>query len=300
MKTSKALNKPLILTTGGHGSPPLLAFMLALVIIFAASPENAYAQRLSDIQGNFAESEISMLLAKNIVSGDGVRFFPARPVTRAEFAKMLVITLGYGDDAGEIKNYSGVFSDIGRHWAAGFITEAWELGIVNGEGSHFYPDRSMNRAEMVTMLLRAFDVAIENDSEKNRQVLEKFSDKADIPSWAIPYVAYAAKVGIVKGTPEGRFEPLRPASRAEAAKVLAEIAAQNGFIYDYCGLLTATGERPGEINLNINDSTASFNLSPEVVAYKGQEKVKLEDLNGSRVFVIINNAQVSFIKYAGE
>jgi len=301
MRSKPHLNQVFfILTAGGQPNPPLLVFMLVLILIFAAAPENVYAQGLSDVQGNFAESEISMLVAKDIVSGDGGRFFPARPVTRAEFAKMLVITLGYGDDAGEVKNYSGVFSDINRHWAAGFITEAWELGIANGEGSRFFPDRSMNRAEMVTMLLRAFAVTVDSDTKRNLQVLERFGDRADMPSWAIPYVAYAVKAGIVKGTPEGRFEPLRTASRAEAAKVLAEIAAQNGFIYDYCGLLAATGKRQGEIDLNINDSAVSFNLSPEVVAYKGREKVKTEDLNGSKVFVIINDDKIAFIKYAGE
>lgn len=298
MATSKTSNKPL--TAGGQSTPPLLAFMLILIFIFAAVPGNVYAQGLSDIRGNFAESEISMLVAKNIVSGDGARFFPARPVTRAEFAKMLVITLGYGDDAGEVRNYSGVFSDIDRHWAAGFITEAWELGIANGEDGRFFPDRSMNRAEMVTMLLRAFAVNVDSDTKRNSQVLERFKDRADIPSWATPYVAYAVKTGIVKGTPESRFEPLRPASRAEAAKVLAEMGAQNGFIYDYYGLLAANGQRQGEIDLNINGSTVSFNLSPEAVAYKGQEKVKTEDLNNSKVFVIIDRAQISFIKYAGE
>lgn len=291
MKTPKASNRPSLLT---------FAFMLVLIYSIAANPENAFAQRFSDINGNFAESEISMLFARGIVTGAGAKFFPARPVTRAEFAKMLVTTLGYGDDAREIQNYSGAFSDIDRHWAAGYITEAWELGIVKGEGGRFYPDRSINRAEMVTMLLRAFNVKEGNDGEKGQQVLEKFSDRVRIPVWAAPYVASAVEKGIVKGTPEGRFEPLRPAARAEAAKVLAAVAAKKGYIYDYYGLLTVAYDKPGEINITINGSPVTFRLSPDAEVYKGEEKTDIKDLNGSKVFVIVKNEKVKFIKHIEE
>lgn len=300
MKTTRASNKQPVLASGGQTNPSLLAFMLTLIIIFALSFEHVFALGFSDTEGNFAEMEISMLLAKGIVNGDGTNFFPGKPVTRAEFAKMLVVALGYGDDAEEIKNYSAVFSDIDRHWAAGFVKEAWELGIAKGEGSRFYPDRSINRAEVLTMLLRAFRVAVESDAEKNRQTLEKFGDWTNIPSWAVPYVARAVEKGIISGTPEGLFEPLRPASRAEAAKVLAAVAAQNGYIYDYHGLLTVTDGKPGEINLTIDGVTVGFQLSPDAVAYKGREKVNINNLNGRMVYIILNGAKVAFIKYTGE
>ncbi|MDI3480431.1 MAG: hypothetical protein PWQ97_86 [Tepidanaerobacteraceae bacterium] len=297
MKTTR---KQPILTAGGQTNPSLLAFMLTLIIIFAVSSEHVLAQRFSDTEGNFAEMEIYMLLAKGIINGDGTNFFPGKPVTRAEFAKMLVTALGYEDDAGEIENYPAAFSDIEGHWAAGFVKEAWELGIAKGEGTRFYPDRSINRAELLTMLLRAFRVAVESDAEKNRQMLEKFGDWTNIPSWAVPYVARAVEKGIVEGTPEGLFEPLRRASRAEAAKVLAAVAAQNGYIYDYLGFLTVAGGKSGQIHLSINGTTAVFPLSRDTVAYEGRKKVNVKDLNGKKVYIVIKDEKVAFIKEAGE
>ncbi|MCR4431269.1 MAG: S-layer homology domain-containing protein [Tepidanaerobacteraceae bacterium] len=300
MKTTRATNKQPVLIAGGQTNPSLLAFMLTFIIIFALSFEHVFALGFSDTEGNFAEMEISMLRAKGIVNGDGTNFFPGKHVTRAEFAKMLVVALGYEADAEEIKNYPAVFSDINGHWAEGFITEAWELGIAGGEGTRFFPDRSINRAEMVTMLFRAFRIAADSNAEKNRQMLAKFKDRADIPSWAASYVAMASEKGITSGTPEGLFEPLRPASRAEAAKVLAAAAAQQGYIYDYIGILGMSDGKPGEISLAIDGVSVDFQLSADAEAYKNREKVEIKDLKGRKVYIVLKDEKVAFIKEAGE
>ena len=257
---------------------------------------NAFFRKFSDIDGNFAESEIVMLSARGIIAGEGAKFFPAKSVTRAEFVKMLVTALGYEEEAGDVRYYSGVFSDIDGHWAAGYITEAWELGIVKGEGNRFYPDRSINRAEMVAMLFRAFEPRTVGYGWENRQVLKKFVDRASIPSWAAPYAAHAVEEGLVKGTPEGRFGPLRPATRAEAAKVLTAMAAKKGYIYDFYGLITAVDDKAGEIRIIIDGNPASLPLSPEAAAYKGEKKTDVKAMSGNGAYIIVDNGRVVLIK----
>lgn len=275
------------------------SMVIFFLIFFLIRPIYAFSANLSDIEGNFAQEEISMLFTKGILKGDGTNFFPNKPITRAEFTKMLVVTLEYEEDTEEIKNYPQVFSDIKNHWAAGYIITAWELGIVKGEEGKFYPDRSLNRIEMTAMLLRAFR---ENTAD-GREIrnLGKFKDKNKIPGWAKPYVSSAVSSSIVVGTAEGLLEPLRSATRAEAAKVLARMAALKGYVYDYVGTLSVKGERAKEVTLLINAEPVSFALADGAAVYSEDTRVSIEELNGKQVYIILDkNKEVGFIKSSGE
>jgi N-acetylmuramoyl-L-alanine amidase len=58
--------------------------------------------------------------------------------------------------ANGIRNYLPAhFSDVALHWAKDSILRLYELAVVEGDGRFFYPERSLTRAEFVTILDRS-------------------------------------------------------------------------------------------------------------------------------------------------
>ena len=68
----------------------------------------------------FAET-VSRLVGKGGIDGypDGT-FKPNNTITRAEFTKILVSTLGHEN-----------LSKTGSHWASGYISKAEEIGLID-------------------------------------------------------------------------------------------------------------------------------------------------------------------------
>ncbi|GKS11743.1 hypothetical protein YDYSY3_27430 [Paenibacillus chitinolyticus] len=50
-----------------------------------------------------------------------------------------------------------------------------------------------------------------------------FSDADKIPSWGAPYVAAAAKAGLIQGRDNNEFEPTATATRAESATMILSL-----------------------------------------------------------------------------
>ena len=123
---------------------------LLLVTLTLSLTTGASARNLTDIESNWAKAHIERLVARQVINGypDGT-FRPERPVTRAEFAKM--VTSAFSIDEGKNVN----FKDIDGHWARSAILKLAGAGIVDGypDGT-FKPDAHINRAEAVSMLVR--------------------------------------------------------------------------------------------------------------------------------------------------
>jgi len=93
------------------------------------------------------------------------------------------------------------------------------LGIVEGDGTGaFRPGDPLTRAQVAKLLTLALGLEPGDPS-----VLERFTDAAAIPEWARPYVAAVCQAGMVRGYPDGSFQPNRSVTRAELV-ALAERA----------------------------------------------------------------------------
>ncbi|WP_339205632.1 S-layer homology domain-containing protein [Paenibacillus sp. FSL K6-3182] len=107
-----------------------------------------------------------------------------------------------------------VLKDIAGHWAASAINEAVKAGFVKGyEDSQFHPNKSVNRAEFITMLARALNL-----SDSGKALNFKDSDK--IPAWAQSFVTQAVESGIISGYADGTFGPEKELSRAEMVAMI--------------------------------------------------------------------------------
>jgi hypothetical protein len=100
------------------------------------------------------------------------------------------------------------------HWAAATIRSWKDYGLINGyaDGT-FQPNRPIGRAEFIALLNRIFKFTEKPEAEL-----------ADVPSqaWYREDLLKAIGAGIIQGDGDGKFRPLSPISRQEAAVVLAK------------------------------------------------------------------------------
>lgn len=86
----------------------------------------------------------------------GGAFRPADPITRREMAVMFVRALGLQSAAELAETLDSPFTDVTAD--AGFITVAYDLGIVNGKGSgKFAPEDTAKRQEAAAMIVRVYE-----------------------------------------------------------------------------------------------------------------------------------------------
>lgn len=108
------------------------------------------------------------------------------------------------------------FRDISGHWAEGFITRAYNQNVVNGyPDGRFYPDRSVTRAEFVSMVNNAFGINIDYGPAI-------FTD-VTYDKWFYRAVATAVTAAYAGGFSDNTFRPNTPITRQEAAVMLSNI-----------------------------------------------------------------------------
>ena len=162
-------------------------------------------------------------------------FRPNDPITREELAVMLVRALGYGEIAGLAQDLPMPFEDVDTN--KGYITMAYDLGVVNGTtATTFSPDRTATREQVAVMLMRIYDKFRTGQMEKIG-VVSEMTDLSGLDIVAIP-AARAFTFGM-KGSME-----------VEAAGAIQAAARESGakvFLYMTAGV-TVLGEEPEEMS----------------------------------------------------
>jgi len=182
----------------------ILATALAAAMILGVA-SIASAASFSDTAGHAREVAIQRLAGLGLLNGypDG-SFKPGNPITRAEFAKVIVYAMGLKEAADMLSGGPVGFSDVApTHWASGYISIAAAQNIVKGypDGT-FGPEKNVTYAEALTMILRAIGY---------EPVLSK-------AVWPVAYVTKAAELGINKGI---SFNASVNATRGDVAGLLA-------------------------------------------------------------------------------
>lgn len=185
-------------------SKKILAVALAAAMILGLASV-AFAASFSDTVDHERETAIKQLAGLGLLDGypDGT-FRPENPITRAEFAKVMVYALGLKDAAEMLAGVPVPFADVeANHWATGFISIATSQEIVKGypDGT-FGPQNNVTYAEVLTMLLRALGYG---------PVLDK-------GPWPTAYLTKAADLKINRGI---SFLANAPATRGDVAALVA-------------------------------------------------------------------------------
>ena len=212
-------------TKDGDGEAELYSNTNSVYALIDVAPKS-----FADLVNHWAVKDITTLANKLIVNGTGAgKFEPARNITRAEFAAMIVRALGL--QATEAADFSDVPATA---WYADEVAAAAEFGIVKGDGTgKFRPTDTITRQEMAVMVIRAQALAGEEVVLSNAEiaaVLGGFSDAGQIGSWARAELAAAIDAGIVKGTSNNTVSPTATATRAEAAAMIIRVLSNVDFI----------------------------------------------------------------------
>ena len=98
---------------------------------------------------------VDTLVSLGVVNGyDDGSFKPNGTVTRAEMAKMIYVLRTGNSDASAYNDDKTSFTDIGSHWARGYIKYCQSLGIIAGKSNtKFCPNDKVTAQEAAKILL---------------------------------------------------------------------------------------------------------------------------------------------------
>ncbi len=193
-------------------SKRIIAFGLALML--STTPAGAL---FSDVTDPRLAQTAAVLNSLGIMQGMGNDLFsPYTPLTRAQFCKMAVTSMGL-TNVSSYRSYT-IFPDVKQsHWAAQYVNAALRhpdlkpYGVIKGySDGTFRPNQYLNFGELCTMLLRMLGYT-----------------EADVgPFWPMDYTFKAQALGLTDGIAIGN--PKAVVSRADAAEMLLNTLRARG------------------------------------------------------------------------
>lgn len=169
----------------------------------------------SDITGHWAREGILKLSYMEILKGfpDG-SMRPDKTLTREEFIVMLARAIDLPLTDTYVQSYQDV--EVGR-WSSQYIAAAKSMGFLDiFKQGVMYPAKNITREEMAVIAAKAVqDMPLTSQSKsfKDLNAAYKYLDSINI----------VTSLDIIRGMPDGSFEPYNGATRAEAAVVIQRI-----------------------------------------------------------------------------
>lgn len=195
----------------------------------AAGLDNNIMSAFPDVPSKYwAACDIDKLALNDVVVGyPDKKFRPTNPVTRAEFASMLV--KGFNMNTNGLEEQD-IFADVPMgEWSNKFIAKAFSEELLKGyPDKMFKPKAHVSRAEALNVIAKGIDKEI--TSEEAQQILSKYKDGSKVPDWAQIPVAKSLSSGALKDSPHPEMiSPYLNASRADVSSMLQTIRMNNGY-----------------------------------------------------------------------
>lgn len=194
-------------------------------VVFKGWSTDGTAAHIIDIDTYSSAEDGDELIAvfEGYMTGNGKGIVrPGANVTRAEFAKMLVIAAGIYDSSVDYGTSSFSDFDAATSWAIPYVACAEKAGIINGyetaTGTVFKPSAAITREEAAKMIAKAFEVITTEGA-----TTDKVTDFASVGDWAKEFVAALCENGTINGyeSEDGYvFKAKSPIRRCEAAKMI--------------------------------------------------------------------------------
>ncbi len=183
----------------------------------ASSSENPFKD-LDSV--DWAREAIVSLYKQGKVNGvsEG-KFEPNRNITRAEFAKLVSGAFNIAADS------DVSFADVNANdWYNSSVMAVASAGLVKGNSSNeFMPNASLTRQDMATIIYRLIEHLGKADILSKDGNAESLGDYSSISDYAVEAVGKLYANGIVNGTGDNSFAPLKSTTRAEATVLLYRI-----------------------------------------------------------------------------
>ncbi len=256
-------------------------FMLSLCVFvfFSFVPGLAFSD--IDETSPYAKA-IDNLTSLGVITGypDG-RFVPKDPLTRAQFAKMIIVMTGNEESA--LSKTTEVFTDVpASHWGIGYINEAAEKELITGyPDGRFGPEEYLTYAQALTIAVRMLGYSTEEVGT----------------NWPFDYINKANELGLTK---QLHFQNNVTITRDVAAYILdASLTAKSG-----SGSPLANFKKIEDVVLYGTSETSASIKSNEVVTTGGIFKrgtIHAENYLGKTVTLRVNaEGEIKMISVTSE
>lgn len=184
----------------------LSVLLLQFTITIDVKASNEKTSPVKDVQTtHWAFKEVSYVISKGYLTHSKGYFRLNANVTKAEAITAIARSLNMNEQCdvklsfGDIKKGTYYYNSL---------CQLVKKGVVD-DGTHFYPNRNITRAEFIELLVLAYEVEVDDDNDKT------FKDLTNHP--LKNYVESAAELGITAGVDGENFAPERNLTRAQLA-----------------------------------------------------------------------------------
>lgn len=200
----------------GKKSPMIMGLIGAMLLstnAFAAVPSD-----FSDFPTDWSAPAMTHAVQNGLLNGSDGKILPKGLLTRAQMATM--VNRAFASSA---KASLTSFTDmVPGAWHYNEMAKAVQMGVFQGADGKLSPNDPITREQAFAVLARAFGLA-----DGRAAALNKFSDGAQISSWAKGAVAALVEQGYVSGA-DGALNPQSNITRAEFAQVMDALVAAYG------------------------------------------------------------------------
>ena len=233
-----------------------LIMCLSMTAAFAdvpQAPQKNYPQNFWDVPKDYwAFPYIAELTDRGAINGneDG-SFRPDNTVTRAEWAKIMVLAAGLNPSDNNV-----YYKDMADHWANIYVNTAKDYLAAYTDGT-FKPDQAAVREDVTVSMvkLKGYDI-----TNVDYSYLSQFTDPDSVSSDLKKYITVAVEKGLINGFEDNTFRGQATLTRAEAATILWRA-------FQYGNDNKVVDAAPSQTQ-NIPHASSNNNLSPTAIPSK--------------------------------
>ena len=200
----------------GKKSPMIMGLIGAMLLstnAFAAVPSD-----FSDFPTDWSAPAMTHAVQNGLLNGSDGKILPKGLLTRAQMATMVNRAFASSAKA-SLTSFTDMVPGV---WHYDEMAKSVQMGTFQGADGKLSPDDPITREQAFAVLARAFGLA-----DGKASSLDKFSDGAQVSSWARGAVAALVEQGYVTGA-DGALNPQSYITRAEFAQVMDALVAAYG------------------------------------------------------------------------
>lgn len=200
----------------GKKSPMIMGLIGAMLLstnAFAAVPSD-----FSDFPTDWSAPAMTHAVQNGLLNGSDGKILPKGLLTHAQMATMVNRAFASSAKA----SLTGFTDMVPGVWHYDEMAKSVRMGAFQGADGKLSPNDPITREQAFAVLARAFGLA-----DGKASSLDKFSDGAQVSSWARGAVAALVEQGYVTGA-DGALNPQSYITRAEFAQVMDALVAAYG------------------------------------------------------------------------
>lgn len=244
----------------GKKSPMIMGLIGAMLLstnAFAAVPSD-----FSDFPTDWSAPAMTHAVQNGLLNGSDGKILPKGLLTRAQMATMVNRAFASSAKA-SLTSFTDMVPGV---WHYDEMAKSVQMGAFQGADGKLNPNDPITREQAFAVLARAFGLA-----DGSAAALNKFSDGAQVSSWARGAVAALVEQGYVSGA-DGALNPQSYITRAEFAQVMDALVAA----YADQDLKDQTVE--GNLILRTNSTLENVTVKGDLILADGVSAASLKNV----------------------